>query len=142
MSHLQGLSRVNLGWDPPRVQEKSPGTPAKSLGVLSCPLFTRSLGKSGRVSVDDVTAHGRVQGPVVRKPINPNSGLRFILGFLFFCSKAFSRIIFTIRYRASIHYIQAKRIKLSLIFKLSYLNLYFALTLGYLNPALNNPAQD
>ena len=27
-----------------------------------------------------------------------------------------------------------------LLFKLSYLNSYFALTLGYLNPALNNPA--
>ena len=34
----------------------------------------------------------------------------------------------------------AKRIKLNLLFKLSYLNLNFALTLGYLNPALNNPA--
>ena len=33
-----------------------------------------------------------------------------------------------------------KRIKLNLLFKLSYLNSYFALTLGYLNPALNNPA--
>ena len=27
-----------------------------------------------------------------------------------------------------------------MLFKLSYLNLNFALTLGYLNPALNNPA--
>ena len=35
-----------------------------------------------------------------------------------------------------------KRIKLNLLFKLSYLNSNFALTLGYLNPALNNPAQD
>ena len=36
-----------------------------------------------------------------------------------------------------------KRIKLNLLFKLSYLNRNFALTLGYnyLNPALNNPAQ-
>ena len=33
-----------------------------------------------------------------------------------------------------------KRIKLNLLFKLSYLNSYFALTLGYLNSALNNPA--
>ena len=32
-----------------------------------------------------------------------------------------------------------ERIKLNLHFKLSYLNANFALTLGYLNPALNNP---
>ena len=34
-----------------------------------------------------------------------------------------------------------KRIKLNLLFKFSYLNSNFALTLGYLNPALNNQAQ-
>ena len=34
------------------------------------------------------------------------------------------------------------RVKLNLGFKLSYVNLNFALTLGYLNPALNNPAQN
>ena len=34
-----------------------------------------------------------------------------------------------------------KRIKLNLLYKPSYLNSNFALTLGYLNPALNNPAQ-
>ena len=33
-----------------------------------------------------------------------------------------------------------KRIELNLLFKLSYLNLSFELTLGYLNPALNNSA--
>ena len=31
--------------------------------------------------------------------------------------------------------------KLNLLFKLSFLNFNFALTLGYLNPALNNPVQ-
>ena len=30
--------------------------------------------------------------------------------------------------------------KLTVLFKLSYLNSNFALTLGYLNPALDNPA--
>ena len=30
---------------------------------------------------------------------------------------------------------------MNLLFKLSYLNSNFALTLGYINPALNNPAQ-
>ena len=34
-----------------------------------------------------------------------------------------------------------KRIKTEMIFKLSYLNSNLALTLGYLNPALNNSAQ-
>ena len=34
-----------------------------------------------------------------------------------------------------------ERIKLDLLFKPSNLNANFALTLGYLNPALNNPAQ-
>ena len=35
-----------------------------------------------------------------------------------------------------------KRIKLNFLCKLSYLNSNFALTLGYLDPALNNPALD
>ena len=35
----------------------------------------------------------------------------------------------------------AKRTKLNLLFKLSYLNCNFELLLDYLNPALNNPAQ-
>ena len=34
-----------------------------------------------------------------------------------------------------------KKIKLNLLFKLSYPNSNFALTLGYLNPALNNRVQ-
>ena len=33
-----------------------------------------------------------------------------------------------------------KRMKLNSLYKLSYLNSNFTLTLGYLNPALNNPA--
>ena len=35
---------------------------------------------------------------------------------------------------------QTKRIYLNFLFKLLFLNSKFALTLGYLNPALNNPA--
>ena len=38
---------------------------------------------------------------VVRRPISANPGLNFNPGFLFFCSKAFSRIIFSILFRAS-----------------------------------------
>ena len=81
------------------------------------------------------------QGPVVRRTISANPGLNFNLGFFFFCSKAFSRIIFSILFIASNHQFVGKKNKTDFLFKLSYLNSNFALTLGYLNPALNNPAQ-
>ena len=79
-------------------------------------------------------------GPVVRRLISANPGLNFNLGFFFFCSKAFSRIIFTILFRASNHQIVGKNSKTEFAFKFSYLNSNFTLTLGYLNPALKNPA--
>ena len=40
-------------------------------------------------------------GPVVRRRIRANPGLNFNSDFLFFCSKAFSWIIFSILFRAS-----------------------------------------
>ena len=81
-------------------------------------------------------------GPVVRRPISANPWLNFNAGFFSFCSKAFSRIIFSILFRASNHQIVGKKnnFKLNLLFKLSYLNSNFPLTPSYLNPALNNPA--
>ena len=82
------------------------------------------------------------QGHVVRRPINANPGLNFNPGLYFFCSKAFFRIKlsrFFLEYQ--IIKLWTKRIKLNFLFKLSYLSWNFALTLGYLNPALNNPAQ-
>ena len=46
--------------------------------------------------------YGRTHlGPVVRRPISANLGLNFDPGFFFFCSKAFSPIIFSIIFRAS-----------------------------------------
>ena len=51
-------------------------------------------------------------------------------------------MIFSILFRLSNHQIVGKRTKLNLLFKLSYLSSNFALTLGYLNPASNNPAQN
>ena len=81
------------------------------------------------------------QGPVVRTPVSANLGLNFNPGFFFFSSKALSRIIFYILFRVSNHQIVGKENKLDLFFKLSYLSSNFALTLGYLNEALNNPAQ-
>ena len=74
-------------------------------------------------------------GPVVRRPISANPGLNFNLGFFFFfffCSKAFSRIIFSILYSASNHQIVSKRNTTEFDLKLSYLNSNFALTPGYL----------
>ena len=62
-------------------------------------------------------------GPVVRRPISANPGLNFNMGFFFFCSKAFSRII---------HQIVSKRNNTEFAFKPSYLNSNFALTPGYL----------
>ena len=82
-----------------------------------------------------------VQGLVIRRPISAKPRLNFNSGFFFFWSKAFSRIILSILLRTSNHQIITKFIKLNLIFKLSYLNSNFLLTLGYLNPALNIPAQ-
>ena len=82
-----------------------------------------------------------MQGRVVQRPVSANPGLNFNPGFFFFSSKAFSRKIFSILFRVFNHQIVEKRIKLNLHFKLSYLNSNFVLTLGYVNLALNNPAQ-
>ena len=65
---------------------------------------------------------GRLLGPDVRRPISANPGLNFNLGFFFFCSKAFSRIIFSIFFRASNHQIVGKKNNTEFAFKLSYLN--------------------
>ena len=82
------------------------------------------------------------QGSVVRRTISANPGLNFNLGFSLFCSKALSRIIFSILFRASHHQIVVKKmIKLTLLFKLPYLNSNLALIPGYLKPTLKNPAR-
>ena len=103
-------------------------------------------------------------GSVVRTPVSANPGLNFNPGFFFFLtceprdffhlsqtespftgcffsSKALSQIIFSILFRVSNHQIVGNENKLNLFFKLSYLSSIFALTLCYLNPASNNPAQ-
>jgi len=64
------------------------------------------------------------------------------VSFSFFQKHAFSRIIFSVLFRASNHQIVGKENKTEFAFKLSYHNSNFALTLGYLNPALNKPAQE
>ena len=77
------------------------------------------------------------KGPVVGRALSANPGLKFKLGFFFFYSKAFSRIIFSI----PIIKLWTKRKKLNWLFMFSYLNSNFALTLGYLNQTLNNPGK-
>ena len=66
-----------------------------------------------------------------------NPGLNFNPGFFLFCSKAFSRIISSIFFRALV---QPSKLKLNWLVKSSYLNSNFTLTLGYLHPVFNNPA--
>ena len=68
--------------------------------------------------------------------LNPRLNLTWVF---FFCSKHFLGSFSLLFLRASNHQLVDKRIKLNLLLKLSYLNSNFALTLGYLNPALNNP---
>ena len=84
----------------------------------------------------------KILGPVVRRLISAIPGLNFNLGLFFFSSKAFSRTIFSILFRVANPKLLTKRIKLNMLFKLSYLNSNFELTLGYLNPALNNSARE
>ena len=70
-------------------------------------------------------------GPVVWRQISANPGLNFNPGFFFFCSKAFPRIFFSILFRASnCQIVEKNKIKLNVLFKLSYLNSNFAQTLG------------
>ena len=49
------------------------------------------------------------QGPVVRRPISANPGVKFNPGFFFLCSKVFSRIIFSVIFRSSNHQIVDKK---------------------------------
>ena len=57
--------------------------------------------------------------------------LAFNLGFFFLCSKAFSRISFSVIFKASNHQLVDKRIKIEMLFKLSNLNSNLALTLSF-----------
>ena len=73
------------------------------------------------------------QGPVVRRPISAWPRVRFNPGFFFFCSKTFSWIIFSVIF---------KSIQSSTCWQKELNWIYFSsFHLGYLNPALNNPAQ-
>ena len=49
------------------------------------------------------------QGPVVRRPISAKPVVKINPGFFFLCSKAFSRIIFSVIFRASNHQLVDKK---------------------------------
>ena len=83
----------------------------------------------------------RDQGPVVRRRISANTGLNFNLDFFTPLFESLFGIISSILYRASNHQILIKKNYTEFLLKLSGLKSEFTLTLGYLNPALNNPAQ-
>ena len=71
-----------------------------------------------------------------------NPGLNFTWVSFSFVQKHFLGQFSLIFIEHRIINLLTKRTKLNLLYKLSYLNSNFALTLGYLNPALNNPAQN
>ena len=80
-------------------------------------------------------------GVVVLSPFSVNLGLKFYPAFFFFCLKVLSRISSILHtLRAPNHPIVDNKNHTKFAFKLSYLNFNFALTLGYLNRALNNPS--
>ena len=87
----------------------------KEISLVTIQVFTRGTWAPIRLCHVLMSCHPLSQ--VVRRPISANPGLNFNLGFFFFCSKAFSRIIFSILLRASNHQIVGKRIKLNLLFK-------------------------
>ena len=82
------------------------------------------------------------QGPVVRRLISANPRLNFNLDFFIPLFKCFVGIVFLVLYRASNNHILDKKNSTEFfLLKLSDLKSDFTLTLGYLNLALNNPAQ-
>ena len=83
----------------------------------------------------------RDQGPVVRRRISANTGLNFNLDFFTPLFESLFGIIFFILYRASNHQNLIKKNYTEFLLKLLDLKSEFTPTLGYLNPALNNPAQ-
>ena len=74
--------------------------------------------------------------------MSANMWLSFNSGIFSFCSKTFSWITYSILFRADLeHPSSNERIKVNLLLSfLSYLNLTFTISLGYLNPESDNTA--
>ena len=75
-------------------------------------------------------------GPVVRRSISASPG------FLFLVFKSIFWDNFLLYLELSIINLKTERVKTEMLFNLSNLNSNLALTLGYLNSALNNSAQN
>ena len=86
-----------------------------------------------------VLSEPKDQGPVVWRPIGANPKLNFNLGLFIPLFKSLFGIISGLLFRASNNYDLGKKNSTEFSFKLSDLKSDFTLTLGYLNPALNNP---
>ena len=78
------------------------------------------------------------QGPYVRGPNSTNPRIIKIQVAQFLCSRTFFRSFTLFFLEHSIIKLDTKWIKLNFLLKLSDLKSNFTLTLGYLNPALNN----
>ena len=81
------------------------------------------------------------QGPVVRTRVSANPRLNFNPGFFFFLPKALSRIIFSIFFLAYPTNCRQREFNWICFLNSDIWVQNFAVTLGYLNPASNNPAQ-
>ena len=81
------------------------------------------------------------QGPVIQKLISSNPGLNCNPPFFISLFKSLLGKIFTILLRTSNNQIASKKIWTEFLLKFSDLKSNFTLTLGYLNPALNNRGQ-
>ena len=81
------------------------------------------------------------QDPVVWSPISPNLWLHFNPGFFIPSFKSLLGIIFYIAFRASSHLILDRKNSIEFFIKAFRSEISFKLTMGYLNPALNNLAQ-
>ena len=122
-------------------REAPPGTENPSQGITFAEALSKCNWKCLGTRLSKPSFILKIQGSKQR-PSCSIVGVRFNSGFFFFSSKAFSWIIFSILFRASNNQNCSKKEFTEMLFKLSCLNSNLALSRGYLNPALNNPAQD
>ena len=92
------------------------------------------------VSVHEILCS--LQGSVVQRLISTNPGLNCNPAFFISLFKSILGKIFTILFRTSNDQIASKNIWTEFLSKFSDLKSNFTLTLGYLNPPLNNRGQN
>ena len=102
----------------------------RSLGPVQTLYFIRAESNSnlGRRN----WCRRRSLGPSCSRWISANPGLNFNLGFFFFCPEAFSRIIFSILFRASTYQIAGKKNTTEFAFKAFISELKFHFNPGML----------